>query len=281
MEQKINIYVTMPGNRMAGLMSYFVQAVSNLKTIENTLDKMYIKYDHNMLYLDNTRNESNVWDYYFEQPFTFTKEEINNANVIKEVWFKKGLGVFPTRPSKELYKNANNLINTYIRPKEHIKNKLDLFLTETGLKNSKFLAIHKRGTDHHTMDAEHLLPLIKPVIAIENFFKRTDDIVDDFDKILICSDEEDVVNKFKQRYGKKTVSYDSIRSLDSRPIGIHYSIGRQNPYKMGEDIILEVYSMSRAHTIMRTVSNVSISVIMLNNDINVINIDEEINYNDI
>ena len=274
----MNIYVTMPGNRMAGLMSYFIQAVSNFKIIDNTQDKMYIKYDHNMLYLDQTKLDLNVWDYYFDQPFSFTTEEIKDANVLKDVWFKGGLGVFPTRPSAELYKEANNLIKKYVKLKEYTQNKLDTFYTDSGLKDSKFLAIHKRGTDHHTMDAEHLLPMIKPVIALENFFKHTDEIVDDFDKILICSDEEDIVNKFKQRYGNKIVSYDSIRSLDSKPIGIHYSIGRQNPYKMGEDIVLEVYLMSRAHTIMRTVSNVSISVIMLNNDINVINIDKEINY---
>jgi len=43
------IYVVMPGNRYAGLMSYFVQAISNLKLVDNTEHKMYFKYDHIIL----------------------------------------------------------------------------------------------------------------------------------------------------------------------------------------------------------------------------------------
>jgi hypothetical protein len=276
--EEITIYITVPGKRMAGLMSYFIQAVSNLNAIDNTSNKMYIKYDHDMLYLDSTRKEKNVWDYFFEQPFTFNDVEINHAKRVKEVWFKDGLGVPPPRPSQEFYKKANILIQKYVRLKSNIEEKINNFLIENDLQDKKFLAIHKRGTDHHTMDAEHLLPTIKPIISIDNFFKHTDEIIDNFYKVLVCTDENNILDSFKKRYGNKIVCYDSIRSLDSRPIGIHYSIGQQNPYKMGEDIITEVYLMSKAHTLMRTVSNVSISVIMLNNVINVINIDKDINY---
>lgn len=279
--EEITVYITVPGKRMAGLMSYFIQAVSNLYAIDNTPNKMYIKYDHDMLYLDQTKKEKNVWDYFFKQPFNFSDEEIKSAKRLKEVWFENGLGVFPARPSKELYSKANSIVKKYIQLNEHMEAKVNDFLSKHDLKDKKFLAIHKRGTDHHTMDAEHLLPIIKPIISMDNFFKHTDKIIDDYDKVLVCTDEQNILDSFIGRYGSKIVYHDSIRSLDNKPIGIHYSIGQQNPYKMGEDIITEVYLMSKAHTLMRTVSNVSISVIVLNNDINVINIDEKINYDNL
>lgn len=276
--EEVTIYITIPGKRMAGLMSYFIQAISNLYAIDNTSNKMYIKYDHDMLYLDQTRKEKNVWDYFFAQPFSFSEEEIKNAKRLKEVWFKDGLGVFPSRPSKDLYNKANNIIKKYVKLNSYMEAKINNFLIENDLKDKKFLAIHKRGTDHHTMDAEHLLPIIKPTISIDNFFKHTDEIIDNYEKVLLCTDEQSILDNFIKRYGNKIVYHDSIRSPDSKPVGIHYSIGQQNPYKMGEDIITEVYLMSNADTLIRTVSNVSISVIMLNNDINVINIDKDINY---
>lgn len=75
MEQQLKIYVNIPGHRYAGLMSYFVQVVSNLNVVMGTSNKMYIKFDENMRYQD-LRYGKNVWDYYFKQPF-----EIGRAHV--------------------------------------------------------------------------------------------------------------------------------------------------------------------------------------------------------
>ena len=277
METTLKVYITVPGNRMAGLMSYFVQAVSNLKAVESTTNKMYIKYDHNMLYLDNSKSIPNVWDYYFHQPFDFTEEEIKNCIKIKDVWFEEGLGIPSCRPSKEFYIQSNKLINKHVKPKDHVLAKIDKFLVENDLSDDNFLAVHKRGTDYHTIDLDHILTSIKTTISIENFFKNIDPIVDRFKKLLICSDEQQPVESFKRRYGDKVVYYNSIRSNDNAPVGIH-NRGIQDRYKLGEDIIIETYLMSKAHTLVRTVSNVSISVIMLNNDINTINIDKDIEY---
>ena len=70
-------YVIIPGTRMAGLFSYVLQAIQNLTVVDGTENKLFIKYNENMLYLD-PRVGGNVWDYYFHQPFQFTKEEIIN-----------------------------------------------------------------------------------------------------------------------------------------------------------------------------------------------------------
>jgi len=277
MEQKI-IYVTIPGYRMAGLMSYFLQVISNLQVLENTSNKMYIKFDSNMLYIDNRRLDLNVWDYYFEQPFTFEYEEVKNSKIIKDVWFEGGMGVLPVKPNGDIYKKANFIANKYIKLKKYTKDKVDNFLVDNNLEKGKFLAIHKRGTDHHTMDVPNLSEL-KELLNIQNYFKRTDELLEKFDSILLCTDEEETVEEFKSRYGNRVKVYDSTRAPKGSKLGIHNSVGLKDPYKMGEDIVVETYLMSCADTLIRTVSNVSISAIVLNNDLNVINIDEDFNYN--
>ena len=37
-------YVVVPGSRMAGLFSYVLQAIHNLSIVDNTEDKLFIKY---------------------------------------------------------------------------------------------------------------------------------------------------------------------------------------------------------------------------------------------
>ena len=78
-------YVVVPGNRMAGLFSYVLQAIHNLSIVDNTEDKLFIKYTNNMLYHEPARG-NNVWDYYLHQPFSFSRDDIIN-NPKEEVIF--------------------------------------------------------------------------------------------------------------------------------------------------------------------------------------------------
>ena len=244
----------MAGQRYAGLMSYFVQAVSNLKLINNTEHKIYFKYDHNMLYLDPIM-KGNVWEYYFDQPFTFTEDEIKSSKVEKDVWFPDCLNI-PTYPDNAINLAAFELIEKYIKLKPHLSSKIDAFLSEHASPSDKIISIHKRGTDH-VNDS--------PEVPIETYFNAVDISVDEYQKILVCSDEEYSIDAFKKRYGNnKVISYNSMRALKKTTLGIHQSIGLQSPYKMGEDVIIETFLMAKTHKLIKTVSNVSNSVLLIN-----------------
>jgi len=258
------IYVVMPGNRYAGLMSYFVQAISNLKLVDNTEHKMYFKYDHNMRYLDLTQG-GNVWEYYFEQPFTLTQNDIETHKILKDVWFDGGL-IVPQYPSSEINNIAFNLIQKYVKLKPHITEKINNFLNTYTNPSDKILSIHKRGTDHINDS---------PETPLHVYFKAVDEIIDNYQKLLVCSDEQYSVDIFKKRYGSnRVISYDSIRALEKTTIGIHQSMGLLSPYKMGEDVIIETFLMSKTHKMIKTVSNVSNSALLLNPNIEYIQLDE-------
>lgn len=263
----MKIYITIPGARYAGLMSYFVQVVENLNVIKDTPHKLYVKFDENMLYQD-LRYGKNVWEYYFYQPFSFTQEEVDAAEKIGGVWLEGSMNI-PSRLTKDVIIKANKLITDYIKPKEHIESKINKFIAENISEYDKVLALHKRGTDH-VDDA--------PEVPIETYFSTVDKYIDDYQKLLLCTDEEYTVTAFKQRYGSKVIFYNSIRAEERTKIGVHQSIGLCNPYKMGEDVIVETYLMSKSNLLIKTVSNVSNASVLINKSLNYIEIDAHIIY---
>jgi hypothetical protein len=268
MEQQIKIYVNIPGHRYAGLMSYFIQVIANLHVVNNTHDKLYVKFDENMRYQDLRRGK-NVWDYYFEQPFDFIKEEVERAVKTKGVWFENNLAI-PSRLTADVRHICGELIQKYIKLKPHVQKKIDEFIELNKQNGDKILAVHKRGTDHIT-DA--------PILPINEYFKSVDMYIKSYDKLLLCTDEEYTVDEFRQRYGDKLITYNSIRSVERNNIGVHQSIGLANPYVMGEDVIIETYLMAYSDFLIKTVSNVSNSALLINPEIKYVEIDTAIAYN--
>jgi hypothetical protein len=268
MEQQLKIYVNIPGHRYAGLMSYFVQVVSNLNVVKNTSNKLYVKFDENMRYQD-LRYGKNVWDYYFKQPFNFSSEEVAGAIKIKDVWFEGNLSI-PPRLTQDVIQDSGEIIKTYIHLKSHVQEKIEQFLERNTQPSDKILAVHKRGTDH-ICDA--------PLLNTQTYLKCIDEYIDSYDKLLLCTDEEYIIDEFKQRYGDKLIYYSSIRATENNNIGIHQSVGLLDPYKMGEDVIIETYLMSRSDFLIKTVSNVSNAALLINPSLKYVEIDTHIDYN--
>tara|TARA_R110000803_G_scaffold95337_6_gene163192 strand:- start:1222 stop:2019 length:798 start_codon:yes stop_codon:yes gene_type:complete len=261
-------YVVIPGGRQAGLFSYVLQALHNLSVIDGTDDKLYIKYKDNMLYLEPAAGD-NVWDYYFHQPFSFTKEDILN-NEKEEVIFIESDKALPLchvpRKNDEMFKRGRYLTKKYIKVKHHITDKVDGFIVEN-FDDKKFFAIHKRGTDHGK-DA--------PLMGIDDYIAKADEHFESYDYGLICTDEQNTIDIFKKRYGNKIKFYDSIRCDNDR--GVHYSVGLQSPYKMGEDVIVESLLMSKSDLLIRTVSGVTDFSIMCGSP-KYLDIDLHVKYN--
>ena len=245
-------YIIEPGPRMAGLFSYVLQALQNISAIDGTQDKLFIKYDQQMLYLDPNIG-GNVWEYYFYQPFNFTKEEIINNPKEKVVFIdnEKALKYCSIpRPTEDMILKGRSLCKKYIKVKPHILEKVDNFIEEN-FNNKDYFSIHRRGTDHYTDN---------PLLELKDYFKEADKLFNKFEYGLICSDENKTIEAFKKRYGKKIKSYDSLRCDNNK--GIHYSVGLNSPYKMGEDVMVESLLMSNSNHIVKTVSGVTIFSIL-------------------
>lgn len=250
---------------------YYIQVLKTLYLVENTLDKIYVKLDSNVPYIDKKMSTNNVWNYYFYQPFDITHDEFITSELIEGDWFQNDMKIGPGYHllDVETLKIARTLTKKYIKIKEPILEKVNIFLKNNTNIADSILSVHKRGTDHiEDKRFAHLLD-------IGVYYNEIDKRIDNYDKLLACSDEQFSIDAFKRRYGKKVIAYDSIRALTPQNEGVHYSLVKHNPYKTGEDVVIECILMSKSNFLIKTIrqSNVAYSSLFLNENLKFFNIE--------
>lgn len=88
-------------------------------------------------------------------------------------------------------------------------------------------------------------------------------------QFYIATDEQKIMDQVLSLLnGKKIISWDCYRSLDGSPLHIGQ---KESPHcsraQAGEDIVIEMYLLSKCDFFVRTLSNVSNFVLYLNPDI--------------
>ena len=112
------------------------------------------------------------------------------------------------------------------------------------------------------------------------YYNALDKIINIYDKILICSDEQFFIDDVKKHYNNsKIINYPcTIRSLNKQPIHLSTINEHKNisPYYIGEDVLIESVLMAESKFLIRTVSNVTNFSIYYNNNLKYQNLDEHL-----
>lgn len=249
MNKNNSILVTLGGFRNAGLFSYVGQVIGNLHVADLTDTPMWINI-HDSPYLEKERG-LNCWDYYFEQPYGLTKEDLVGKNVLEHEWFEGGIRNLCTPYlTNESIARARELTKKYIRPLPIIKEKIEKFKNEV-IQTESYGAIHFRGTDHFY---NNLPGDAHPIIPQKVYFEYIKKLLNNFEKVLVCSDQQDFILNSSNIFGNKVVSYPSFRS--SNQLAIHYN-NEGIKYQTGEDVVIESYLMSYSKLLIRTCSGVT------------------------
>jgi len=261
------LMVTNGGYRNAGMFSYIQQVIGNLHVADSKGLKMWINLPHTP-YMDLLKGD-NCWDYYFLQPFGITKNDLPNYVIDEQEWFEGKIDTITPNFTPETLQRAKVLISKYIKLQPNIQNKIESFQKEV-IKTPNYGSVHFRGTDHHYNAAAYTFPIIPHDI----YFNYIDQLLTKFDKVLVCSDEQQFIDSSLAKFGsEKIVSYPSIRS--DNKVAIHYS-NIPNKFTAGEDVIIESYLMSYSKYLIRTCSGVSLFSVFNSQDpsFKYLNIDE-------
>jgi hypothetical protein len=249
--QNVNkrLMVTNGGYRNAGLFSYVGQVIGNLHVADITNTKMYINLPHTPYH--EPQRGKNSWDYYFIQPFNITEEDLTNYDIIDEQeWFDGKLDTIKADLIESTILRAREITKKYIKPVPLIAEKILKFQEEI-IKTNNYASIHYRGTDHHYGTPNGTYPLIPQEI----YLQYIEQLLTKFDKVVVCSDQQDFINKAVQLFGPdNVVFYNSIRSTNH--IAIHYN-NEGAKYQTGEDVVVESYLMSESKYLVRTCSGVT------------------------
>lgn len=196
---------------------------------------------------------NNWWEYYF-QPIRISKTQPNKTVHLDFFGLDK-LGIHGVSRERGHY-----LIKKYIKIKEEIQDKADIFYKKN-LQNSYVIGIHYRGTDK-IIEA--------PRVSYEAVWIKILEVIDKLRlgriknmKIFVATDEEQFISFIRSKFND-VYSTEATRAADSLAVHIFHN---QDPYKNGEEALIDCLLLSRCQVLIRTESHLSTTALMLNLDI--------------
>jgi Nodulation protein Z (NodZ) len=145
---------------------------------------------------------------------------------------------------------ACQLIHKYVRIKPHIQEKIDTFVKEN-FEGNFIIGIHYRGTDKSREAPRVSYEKMHSAIA-----KTVDALPRSLDyKIFVATDEQLFIDYMKSKFGSKVCCLDAIRSLDGTPL--HFK--QAQPYRQGEETLMDCILLSTTNMLIRTHSNIGAS----------------------
>ena len=240
------------------------------------------------LYLNKV--EDNPWEYYFHPLNDLKISEIKenhkisdifmcgeldfnleNKFLIKNLHSYDSLKLWSILNSDELLKHrkeVNQIILKYVKIKEEILNKVELFYNKKFINSDEYIGVHVRGTDKKTE-----YPFKQ--LTFKHYIDKINDIVsknpDKSYKIYVASDNNESIIKMADYYGKKNIiCHPSIRvSSHSSKIPIHLK-NDIDKRKHGEETLIEMLLLSKCNHIIGTDSNFTAVASYYNTEANLI-----------
>ncbi len=133
----------------------------------------------------------------------------------------------------------------------------------------QILGVHVRGTDMYRAGKQHPVPT-----GETKDFSKIDRIIEEYniDKIFLCSDTESTVKLFRDYYGNRLVTTNSLRQIDDSGCGIHMdkTLGRnrqKHKYLLGEEVITDMYLLAHCNVLLCGASNVAFAALIYNHNL--------------
>jgi len=227
--------------------------------------------------LDETRSED-PWEYYFEPCFS-SADKVSGANLLpvgKSVACAKDNVITPRlidgkcKPLLLPHDRSipNKLIEKHIRLKPHVRQLIDAFIADHFAATTIGLHLRGLGRDHGGAGQLRATGHNSNEIDYQRFFDPVDKLLKQHPgaRVLVCSDSQDVIDHTVKVYGDRIITYNACRSEfgemhanHPKNKGLEFS-----PFKLGLDVVVEAYLLSRANYFIHGNSNVANFVVSLN-----------------
>ena len=241
------------GTRDCGVFSNFIGVLNHLDWCLKH-DRTPVVYwgKKSTYYVDQGHNGStNVWKYYFEQVshkgYQFgDKIDHSYSAPDKSIIWKTGKPLPDEKRRKEIYEQ---LIRPFIKINPLVRKKIEQFYSKK-MTEKHIVGVHLRGTDKSSEVAQ-VSPLRILKIAQEQATPES--------QFFVATDDNRLLETAKKVLQGKVIYYDSYRSDSGKPIHKKY-----NKALIGEEVVIEVMLLARCDVLVHTDSNVSISSLLLN-----------------
>lgn len=250
-----------------GLFAYYWGVINALSKIDKN-DKLYVDLSQKTPYYDpNYKETDNVWEYYFEQPFSdydLSSSILCDFNTFcpNPNAFKFGLdgeGNYSLSANSKYYDErislAKQLTKKYLKVKPHIVKKIENFVNEN-MQEKNILGIQYRGGEafhtahgkyqHHMMSIEYHISKIGENLKTGNY-----------DKIFLITNDQYARDILMNHYKNDMIKYESDLLC---PVGVHLDIPwihNDRNYEKGEFSVIDCLLLSKCQKILATSSNLT------------------------
>lgn len=264
-----NIYIIRRLNTKSGFFSNFMYILGHIIYCDfngytPVIDMKNYKtpYNEKVKILDTF----NAWEYYFLQPnskISLAKAyRSKNAILSANKYLYEYVECYDIL-DKERIKYLNSFIKKYIHIRKEIEEEIE---TEYSIikdnEYTRILGVHIRGTDMiSTKDHPHPPTIDDYIIAIQEELN-----IRVYNKILVCSDDENYIRRLTLDFGHLIVTTNSYRSRDAINPPHHLVSDRElHHFNLGKEVLRDMIFLSKVESLICCHSNVSMVAIIYNN----------------
>ena len=218
----------------------------------------------NSCYCENhpVNGATNPFEYYFDRVSDVTFEDALDSYAVvehnyyqrnyMETVFKMNSGYLP---SEDYMKTAAELVNRYIHL-NMITRKTIYSDIQGIIGEQKTLGVHVRGADFKRHYAKH-----PHMVTVDEYLEAVKKAIDQFgfDMIFLATDDLDAIEKFSKTFSNKVVFYkDVVRTDGDETVMKSERDRKDHHYRLGYEVIRDVYTLAECDGIIAGLSNVSI-----------------------
>jgi len=179
----------------------------------------------------------NVWEYYFNQPHDMAGKEV------------VALGDPMVDYLQKCSRAKLHAATKAIQLKPNVASKISRFY-DGNMRGKNVVGIHYRGTDMRAWRIPTCEEFVVQALKLKG------------DAIFVATDDFEAAKYFRRRLKGMSIMYNATRS--KKPL---HGTRPSDPYRIGEDAVIESYLLARCSHIIRLKSNLSQYSIYLNSSI--------------
>jgi hypothetical protein len=189
------------------------------------------------------KGDRNFWNYYFEQPSIHEGSEkilnVRHENYPLCVW------------NRSFVRQLNKEAVSQIKLKGEIKLAVDTL--QFAFKDINVLGVHIRKTDHFNE--------VKPA-PVATYYKSVEKRIKNYDKLFVATDDESILQLFRERYADKIIFNSFARTTGQVPL--HGNMGFEDRYQLGLEALLDCHTLSACKFAILSPSNLSYAALLIN-----------------
>lgn len=230
-----------PGVGTVGLGGVILQVLPNIAYARknNMIPVVDMQSFKNSYNTPDEIGKLNSWEKFFQQPDQWHVEDIQKSKNIVESMRKRTY-----MDIKEAH------LGKYLTVKPVLAKETEEYCKDYFNNTDKILGVLVRGSDYVTLKpyAHCIQPDI--VLMLETVWKKFES--EKYDLIYLCTEEEEIVKRFKEEFGEKVFYYPTQRI--EKPVKGYLSDSsmyiNRDLYRVGADYWIELYALSQCNALV-------------------------------